>query len=114
MVIRRDDPCLSSADGADDVDDGFSKDASIVFNNIRPCMCSETSTATINGKSLDTKFLDLDSSMLHKLHELGEDDITGPAGVNDISQYLEDDESKRHCSVTSGVSEFFSQLLCWM
>jgi site-specific DNA-cytosine methylase len=68
--------------------DGFSKDKSIVYNDIRPCECDCTRTSTINGKSLDTTFLHLDSSLLHKLHEMGEDDITGPPGVNDISQYL--------------------------
>lgn len=69
-------------------DDGYSKDISIVYNDIRPCLCASIRSSTINGKSLNSSFLHLDSSMLHKLHEMGEDDITGPPGVNDISQYL--------------------------
>jgi hypothetical protein len=68
--------------------DGFSKDISIVYNDIRPCGCDSIRTSTINGKPLDATFLNLDSSLLHKLHEMGEDDITGPPGVNDLKQYL--------------------------
>ena len=82
MVIKKDDDVTKASS------DGFSKDHTIVHNDIRPCDCTSISSCTINGKPLDSSFLDLDSSLLHKLHELGEDDITGPPGVNDINQYL--------------------------
>jgi hypothetical protein len=84
MVIRRDN--LHSDDDAGD--GGFSKDPTLVHNDIRPCVCGGLRSCTINKKETDTTFLDLDSTLLHKLHEMGEDDITGPPGVNDIRQYL--------------------------
>ena len=86
MVIRKDTTFCTTIN--DISNDGFSKDISIVFNDIRPCECTNTHSCVIKGKQLDTTFLHLDSSVLHKLHEMGEDDITGPPGVNDVSQYL--------------------------
>lgn len=85
MVIRHDD--CGSID-----DDGFTKDSTIVHNDIRFCNCSNIQTCMVNGQSLDTSYLELDKSNLHKLHEMGEDDITGPPGVNDISHYVTDFE----------------------
>ena len=89
MIIKRDsEPIAAGSSPSCDKDDGFSKDISLVYNDIRPCQCTSICSSTINGKPLDTTFLNLDSSQLHKLHEMGEDDITGPPGVNDLSQYL--------------------------
>jgi hypothetical protein len=73
--------------------DGYSKDISIVYNSIRTCNCVSTERSVINSKSLDTSYVNLEavdgsSTSLNKLHELGEDDITGPSSVNDLSHYI--------------------------
>lgn len=66
----------------------YSKDSSVVHHDIRQCECNNIHTTTINGNNLDCSYLQLDESSLHKLHELGDDNVTGPPGVNCISMYL--------------------------
>lgn len=67
----------------------FTQDKSIVNNSIDPCRCSLAATRLINGRKLDCSLLQIDGS-INKVHELGEGDITGPAGVNPVSLFLED------------------------
>jgi hypothetical protein len=64
----------------------YSQDKSIVNNSIRSC--NHLLTHTVNGKNLDCSYLHIDHD-ISKAHELGEDDITGPSGVNSIAMYLE-------------------------
>ena len=82
MVIKRDDDSESQ--------DGFTKDASVIHYDVRACECSHMRTCNINGAPVDTSYLELDKSALHKLHEMGEDDISGPVDVHDISNYTQD------------------------
>lgn len=67
----------------------FGQDRDIVFDTIEPCSCPLVNTRIINGHPLDCSLLPIPGS-INKVHELGEDDITGPKGVNSVNQFLEE------------------------
>jgi hypothetical protein len=67
---------------------GFGSNASLIYDSVRPCACSNINTAQLNGNFLDCSALHIDG-LISKVHELGEDGITGPIGINNISNYLE-------------------------
>lgn len=98
--------------------DGFTKDPTVMHSDIRQCSCNplashpfsssplpqgsdDTRTCPRNGdtsdssslhrEALDSSYISFGDTPLHKLHELGEDGITGPEGVHSLSQYLAED-----------------------
>jgi len=72
---------------SDGCDGGYTQDMTLIHNDVQECSCPGIKTCTVNGQALDCSYLSIDGP-LHKIHELGEDDITGPAGVNNIGKYI--------------------------
>ncbi len=67
---------------------GFSNEADTVYDTVEPCPCELVKTVVVNGHQLSCGPLSIAGS-IGKVHELGEDDITGPEGINSVLQYTE-------------------------
>ncbi|CAM9156034.1 unnamed protein product, partial [Ectocarpus fasciculatus] len=68
----------------------FSQDRAVVYDAIESCDCDGVRSRTANGHIMDCSQLAIPGS-INKVHELGDDDITGPEGANAVSSFLEAD-----------------------
>lgn len=76
---------LNSADGDYPF---FTQDRSIVHHSIPKCLCETINSISVNGCLRDCSPMVIEGSVA-KIHEQGEDDITGQEGVNNVAGFLE-------------------------